>query len=463
MLARRALLAATLTVSVVAAPHLARAQEPSLPAALQIDLGGVTLDLVLVPAGTFVEGSPPTEKGREDGEAPREVQLTQPYYLGKYPVTVAQFTRFTAATGYRTEAELGTSGGSGWDGHALVQRKEFTWKNPGFHQGADHPVTLVTFGDAQAFAEWARAVANRSVWLPTEAQWEHAYRAGTKGAYYEGAAAKDALALGWFKENAAGGTHPVGQKKPNALGLYDMAGNVFEWCADWYAPYAAGNAVDPQGAASDPSDKPRRVLRGGSWLKDASHGRAAARARSTPGSRNADNGFRVAAATQVIHGPVQTPSDPPRDVAAPRAAPEASSGCQPSLFTVTFTGIVGVWAVMFVGILSRIFTRRRGAQAAASPPIRFSPGPDGFRIFAPPSNAGWTLVYRAAGQTGQVVLEPSQVGQFVYTGSAPSAIEVVQLVLPKAGARAISVVRRRSSQGVPDDDESGFRGFPSAY
>ena len=195
-------------------PALAFAQSPP-PATLDVDLGGgPKLALVLVHGGTFTQGSAPGEAGRSEDERAHPVTLDNDVYIGKFPVTRGQFARFVTATGYRTEAEKGTSGGSGWDGTALVQRRDFTWKSPGFAQTDDHPVTIVTYDDALAFTGWLTRTSGRAFTLPSEAQWEHAYRGPTTGAYYAGTTDEGALALGWFKANAGNATHPVGQRSP---------------------------------------------------------------------------------------------------------------------------------------------------------------------------------------------------------------------------------------------------------
>jgi formylglycine-generating enzyme required for sulfatase activity len=450
-------------VFVVSWPLAAAAQGPVAEPGLVLDLGGsASLELILVKGGRVEQGSPANESGRGDDEARREVTLTRDYYIGKTPVTLRQFERFVQESGYRTEAEKGSSGGFGWDGKALVQRPEFTWRNPGFAQTGDHPVTIVTFDDALAFAQWLSAKAGRAVSLPTEAQWEHACRAGSSARFYLGDADETAREIGWFKANAGNGTQAVGQKKPNGFGLYDMSGNVYEWCRDWYAPYAPGPVSDPEETRSTLSDRPRRVLRGGSWLKDARHLRCAARYRNTPGSRNADNGFRVVAATARVSAPAAaTPAAP---LPAGGGAPVQGEGSATAAL-VTLLAAVAVFVGVIAAFVAFVIRRVRRADSHG---IGLRRGNDGVWFRVPRQLRGSTVRYRyrtAAGvREDSFVADAAADEQFVYTGDAPADVRILNVV-PSAAALSRRSTRGRDDHEEDDDDrdDASFRGYPSAY
>ena len=227
---------------------------------MTLDLGGgVTMKLVPIPAGKFMMGSPDSEQWRHTTEGPQhEVTLSKPFYMGVTEVTQAQY-----------QAIMGT--------------------NPSSFKGATNPVETVSWNDATEFCKKLSEKTRQAVRLPTEAEWEYACRAGSKTRFCFGDAEEGLGDYAWYHVNAGKTTHPVGQKKPNVWGLYDMHGNVFEWCADWRGDYPKGAVTDPQGPASGS----RRVLRGGSWYINTDNCRAAFRSRSNPDHRLNNVGFRV--------------------------------------------------------------------------------------------------------------------------------------------------------------------------
>jgi len=254
---------------------------------LTLDLGGgVKMEMVLIKAGEFMMGS-------DDGEACEKpvhrVKISKPFYMGKYEVTVAQFRGFADATKYQSEAEKAGEAHT-WKDGKWQNEKGTNWRTPGFSQEDNYPACVITWNDAKEFVKWAAKKTGRTVCLPTEAQWEYACRAGTTTKFNTGNKVSDLEKAAWFEGNADHRTHPVGQKKPNAWGLYDMHGNVWEWVQDYFNDeyYAESPPVDPKGPASGGA----RVLRGGSWFDYPDDCRAAPRNRHSPGDRSTNNGFR---------------------------------------------------------------------------------------------------------------------------------------------------------------------------
>jgi formylglycine-generating enzyme required for sulfatase activity len=225
------------------------------------------LNLVRIPAGKFLMGSPDSDTNAKPIERPRhEVTISKPFYLGVTEVTQSQY-----------EEVIGIMG-----------------TNPSKFKGATNPVETVSWVDAVAFCKELSKTTGKTVRLPTEAEWEYACRAGSETRFAFG---NDDTILGdyaWYLKNSDSKTHPVGQKKPNAFGLFDMHGNVEEWCSDWRSEgYANAKNVGPRGGNSGGY----RVLRGGSWGSYAPNCRSAHRFGRVPDYRGQHSdtfGFRVA-------------------------------------------------------------------------------------------------------------------------------------------------------------------------
>jgi len=217
------------------------------------------MEFVYIPPGTFMMGSPSNEKDRDKDERQHRVRLTRGFYMQTTEVTQRQW-----------KAVMGS--------------------NPSRFKGDDLPVERVSWNDAQKFIRnLNRREGGDKYRLPTEAEWEYACRAGTTTRFYFGDSESRLGEYAWYRNNSGGRTHQVAEKKPNAWGLYDMHGNVWEWCRDWYGDYPSGSVTDPKG----PSGGSDRVIRGGSWNNKPRHVRSAYRGRNVPGSRNPYLGFRL--------------------------------------------------------------------------------------------------------------------------------------------------------------------------
>ena len=228
------------------ADFLERITETKLPWRVKDIATGI--EMLLVPPGTFMMGASPGDTQAGDGEKPaHEVTITNAFYLGRTEVTQAQWFKVMDA-------------------------------NPSEFLGDSLPVDSVSWNDCQQFC------AKTGMKLPTEAQWEYACRAGTTGATY-----CDLHLIAWHYGNAEGETHAVGKLQPNALGFFDMLGNVWEWCEDRYGSYSSGSVTNPTGPATGSS----RLLRGGGWYDVSGSCRASQRDFSTPDHLDIDFGFRV--------------------------------------------------------------------------------------------------------------------------------------------------------------------------
>jgi formylglycine-generating enzyme required for sulfatase activity len=271
-----------IALAAVAYATLSLPTSPSPAAEPRTVTNSIGMKLVLIPKGQFTMGSPVEEEGSEDDETPHVVTLNADYYLGVTEVTQEQFRRVMGRNP------------SGYQGEKAAERNPRTGRVLRLIDTANYPVENVTWPEAVEFCRKLSAIpaeqqASRVYRLPTEAEWEYACRAGSKLAYSFGPSLEKLAEHAWFEKNAKS-PQPVGTRKPNPWGLYDMHGNVWEWCADWMGDYAPAPATAPTG----PQQGTDRVVRGGGWDIDADACRSAYRDGGEPATRIESLGFRVA-------------------------------------------------------------------------------------------------------------------------------------------------------------------------
>jgi formylglycine-generating enzyme required for sulfatase activity len=301
----------------------------------------IGVKIVPIPPGEFwmgmsdeeitasLKGNPSLKPADYDSARPRHrVRITQLQGLSAHEITLGQFRRFVEDTGYRPESERDGNTSTAYDPVTwqLVRNAKITWKDDGFHPSDDHPVTCVSWNDATEFCQWLSRKDGRTYRLPTEAEWEYCCRAGSESLFSNGNDQERMVEIA----NVADATHhanlpktpaldgndgyastaPVGRFAPNAWGLYDMHGNVWEWCQDFHdaAYYATSPPTDPPG----PTSGKARIVRGGSWVDIGVP--SASRNPITPGFLIANIGFRVALDQS-------TPAAPMATVTAPEPAP----------------------------------------------------------------------------------------------------------------------------------------------
>lgn len=223
-------------------------------------VNGVSFEMVRVEGGTFHMGATSEQEGEVDSnEKPVHPVTLSSYYIGKTEVTQALW-----------QAVMGS--------------------NPSYFKGADLPVECVSWNDCQEFIQKLNRLTGRNFRLPTEAEWEFACRGGNNSRGYKYSGSNDIDNVAWYGGNSGDQTHPVGTKAPNELGIYDMSGNVWEWCSDWYIDYTSDLETNPTG----PQSGSYRVIRGGGWYVIAWFCRSSTRIDYDPSHRDYDLGLRLA-------------------------------------------------------------------------------------------------------------------------------------------------------------------------
>ncbi len=280
------------------------------------------LEMVELPAGSFVMGSVEGDPDARSDEQPRrKVSISKPIHMSAYEITVGQFREFVEATGYVTEAKA--SGEGGWKASRASSYGEhdpdFNWANPGYSASDSYPVTMVTYADAMAFCNWLSKRNDRVYRLPTEAEWEYACRAGTNTTYHFPIESRDSYCWSLWNTKNTVRPRPVGTRQPNAWGLYDMSGNVREWCQDWYSEdaYRQEYSAFPSG----PSTGTMRVIRGGCFMDLNSFLRSSRRGFLEPRKALNTQGFRV------VEGELSLPAS---DLKTTNNSPESSSPATPA-------------------------------------------------------------------------------------------------------------------------------------
>lgn len=240
-------------------PETPKAEDAHVAPSLPEVLDQIAANMVAVEGGEFLMGAGPDDAEELNNKRSQTHVRVDGFQISRYPLTQAQWAAVTGS-------------------------------NPSYFNGCDNcPVETVSWNDVQEFIHALNLQTSRTYRLPTEAEWEYAARGGnlSKGSTYAGS--NELNEVGWYHANSGDKTHPVGQMQPNELGLYDMTGNVYEWCLDWYGEYPFTAQTNPQG----PGEGTYRLLRGGSWGSDAKLCRVWDRRSTHPGKRSAYSGFRL--------------------------------------------------------------------------------------------------------------------------------------------------------------------------